>query len=151
MALLAKGTWVVVMDEERAITLENTGTVDRPHLTEVERIDAEPLSPYSDRPGRVYDIGKEQRSAMEQPDLDRTAGARLAARVVAHLKEVVGDRPLLITAPPQVLGAVRAELARQDALAGPTKLNLLGTFAKTLTGMPVAKLPPILQAALDEV
>ena len=151
MALLAKGTWVVVMDEERAIILENTGTVDRPHLQEIDRIAAEPLAPYSDRPGRVYDMGKEQRSAMEQPDLDRIAGARLAAHVVAHLKQVAADRPLMITAPPQVLGAVRAELARQDALAGPTKLNLLGSFAKTLTGMPVAKLPPILQAALDEV
>lgn len=151
MALLAKETWAVVMDEERAIILENTGTVDRPHLNEVERIAAEPLAPYSDRPGRVYDMGKDQRSAMEQPDIDRIAGARLAAHVVAHLKAVAGDRPLLIAAPPQVLGAVRAELARQDALAGPGKLNLLVSFAKTLTGMPVAKLPPILQAALDEV
>jgi protein required for attachment to host cells len=151
MALLAKGTWAVVMDEERVIILENTGTVDRPHLTEVERIAAEPLAPYSDRPGRVYDMGKDQRSAMEQPDLDRIAGARLAASLVAHLKQVAGTRPILIAAPPQVLGAVRAELARQDALSGPGKLHLLGSFAKTLTGMPVAKLPPILQAALDEV
>lgn len=151
MALLAKGTWAVVMDEERAIILENTGTVERPHLTEVERIAAEPLAPYSDRPGRVYDMGKDQRSAMEQPDLDRIAGARLAAQVVGHLKQVAGDRPLLITAPPQVLGAVRDEMERQDALAGPSGLTLLGTFAKTLTGMPTAKLPPILQAALDGV
>lgn len=151
MALLAKGTLVIVMDEERAILLENTGTVDRPHLQEIDRIAAEPLAPYSDRPGRVYDMGKEQRSAMEQPDLDRIAGARLAAHVVAHLKQVAQGRPLMITAPPQVLGAVRAELARQDALTGPGKLNLLGSFAKTLTGMPVTKLPAILQAALDEV
>lgn len=148
---MAKGTWAVLMDEVRAIILENVGTVDRPYLQEVERIAAEPLAPYSDRPGRVYDTGKDQRSAMEQPDIDRIAGERLAAHVVAHLKKVAGARPIVIAAPPQVLGAVRAELTRQDAMAGPTKLNLLCTFAKTLTGLPVTKLPPILQAALDEV
>jgi protein required for attachment to host cells len=151
MALLAKGTWAVVMDEERAIILENTGTVDRPHMQEVERIAAEPLARYSDRPGRVHESTGDQRSAMEMPDLDRIAGARLAAHVVTHLKKVAGDRPVLIAAAPQVLGAVRAELNRQDALAGHGKLNLLGTIPKTLTGMPASKLPPILHAALDEV
>jgi protein required for attachment to host cells len=151
MALLAKGTWAVVMDEERAIVLENTGTVDQPHLSEVERIAAEPLAAYSDRPGRMHDVGKEQRSAMEQPDLDRIAGERLAARLVGHLKEMAGTRALVIAASPQMLGAVRAELDRQDALVGPAKLNLLCTLPKTLTGMPVAKLPPILQHALDAV
>ena len=151
MALLAKGTWVLVMDEERAILLENGGTVDAPNLHEVERMAAEPLAPYSDRPGRAYDVGKNQRSAMEQPDLDRLGGERLAAQVVAHLRKVAGDRPLVIAAPPQVLGAVRDELDRQGALSGPAKLNLLCTLDKTLTGHPPAKLPPILQAALDGV
>lgn len=151
MALLAKGTWVLVMDEERAILLENGGTVDAPHLHEVERMAAEPLAPYSDRPGRAFDAAKQQRSAMEQPDLDRLAGERLAAQVVAHLREVAGDRPLVIAAPPQMLGAVREELDRQGALSGPVRLNLLCTLDKTLTGHPPARLPPILQTALDRV
>lgn len=151
MALLAKGTWAVVMDEERAIILENGGTVDAPRLHEVERMAGEPLAPYSDRPGRAHDAAKDQRSAMEQPDLDRLAGERLAARVVDHLRKVAGDRPLVLSAPPQVLGALRDELERQGALHGPARLNLLCTMDKTLTGMPVAKLPPILQAALDGV
>lgn len=151
MALLAKGTWVVVMDEERAIILENGGTVEDPRLHEAERIEGVPLAPYSDRPGRAYDAAKQQRSAMEQPDLDRLGGERLAAQVVDHLKRVAGDRPLVIAAPPQVLGAVRDALERQGALSGPAKLNLLCTLDKTLTGMPVAKLPPILQTALDGV
>lgn len=151
MALLAKGTWVIVMDEERAILLENSGTVDHPHLYEVERIAAEPLAPYSDRPGRVFDAAKHQRSAMEQPDLDRIIGERLAAEVVAHLRKVAGDRPLVIAAPPQLLGAMRDEMDRQGALSGPLRLNLMCTLPKTLTGMPVAKLTPILQTALDTV
>lgn len=151
MALLAKGTWVLVMDEERAILMENGGTVDDPHLHEVERMEAEPVAPYSDRPGRSHDVGKNQRSALEQPDIDRLAGERLAAQVVAHLRKIAGDRPLMIAAPPQLLGAVREELNRQGALSGPAKLNLLCTLDKTLTGHPPTKLPPILQAALDRV
>ena len=151
MALLAKGTWAIVMDEERAIILENTGTVDRPHLQEVDRIEAEPPAPYSDRPGRMHDVGKDHRSAMETPDLDRIGGERLAAQVVGQLKKVAGTRPVMIAAAPQVLGAVRAELDRQDAVTGPAKINLLCTIPKTLTGMAPSKLPPILQAALDEV
>ena len=151
MALLAKGTWVVVMDEARAILLENSGTAESAHLHEIERIEGEPLAPYSDRPGRVFDAAKHQRSAMEPPDLDRIMGERLAAGVVAHLRKVAGDRPLVIAAPPQVLGALRDEMDRQGALSGPKRLNLLCTLNKTLTGMPVAKLPPILQTALDAV
>jgi protein required for attachment to host cells len=151
MALLAKGTWAVVMDEERAIVLENIGTVEHPQFQEVERLSAVPLAPYSDRPGRAHESVGQQRSAMEQPDLDRIAGARLAADVVAHLRKVSGTRPLVIGAPPHLLGAVRDELARQGALSGPAKLNLLCTLDKTLTGHPPAKLPPILQAALDAV
>lgn len=151
MALLAKGLWAVVMDEERAIILENGGTVDEPRLHEVERIEGAPLAPYSDRPGRAYDAGKLQRSAMEQPDIDRLAGERLAAQVVEHLRKVAGDRPLVIAAAPQVLGAVRGELERQGATGGPARLNLLCTLDKVLTGMPATKLPPILQAALDGV
>lgn len=151
MALLAKGTWAVVMDEERAIILENGGTVEDPRLHEVERIEGTPLAPYSDRPGRAYDAGKQQLSAMEQPDLDRLAGERLAAQVVEHLRNVAGSRAMVIAAPPPVLGAVRDELHRQGALSGPAKLNLLCTLDKTLTGMPMTKLPPILQKALDGV
>lgn len=151
MALLAKGVWAIVMDEEQAIILENGGTVERPDLAEVARIEAEPLAGYSDRPGRAYDAAKQQRSAMELPDLDRLAGERLAARVVEHLRRRAGARTMVIAAPPQLLGAVRGELERQGALSGPARLNVLCTLDKTLTGMPVAKLPPILQAALDGV
>lgn len=39
----------------------------------------------------------------------------------------------------------------RGALAGPARLNLLCTLDKTLTGHPPAKLPPILQTALDRV
>jgi protein required for attachment to host cells len=151
MALLTKGTWAVVMDQDRAIILENGGTVDHPALSEVDRIEGDPVIPYSDRPGRVHDVGKEQRSAMELPDLDRIAGEKLAARVVEHLRKVAGARPVVIAAPPQLLGAVRAELNRQGALSGPERVNLVCTLDKTLTGMPATKLPPILQTALDKV
>lgn len=149
MTLLAKGTWILAMDEEKAILMENGGTVDTPRLHEMERMEAIPPAPYSDRPGRAYDSGKQQKSAMEQPDLDRIMGERLAAEVVAHLRKVAGDRPLVIAAPPHLLGAVRAELDRQSALTGPEKLNLICMLDKTLTSMPLTKLPPILQAALD--
>ncbi|MEY4981758.1 MAG: hypothetical protein RIR62_24 [Pseudomonadota bacterium] len=151
MALLAKGMLAVLMDQDRAILFENVGTVDDPALHEVGRIEAEPIAPYSDRPGRVFDAAKHQRSAMELPDPDRIAGARLAADVVAHLKRHAGGRALLIAAPPQLLGAVRAELERQGALSGPAPLKLLCTLDKTLTGKPPAKLPAILQTALDGI
>lgn len=151
MALLTKGIWVVVMDQEGALIIENGGTVDAPSLHEVERIEGEPLAPYSDRPGRMFDSAKDQRSAMEQPDLARLAAERLAAKVVEHLRRVAGTRPLVIAAPPQLLGAVRTELDRQGAFTGPSGLNLLCTLDKTLTGTPLQKLPPILQAALDKV
>jgi protein required for attachment to host cells len=151
MALLTKGTWVVVMDQEHAILYENDGTVDAPALRELERMQAEPLAPYSDRPGRVYDNGKEQRSAMEQPDVERLAGERLAARVVEHLRKVAGAHPLVIAAPPQLLGVVRAELDRQGSTSGPNRLHVVCTVPKTLTGIAPAKLSPILTTALEAV
>lgn len=151
MALLTKGIWAVVMDQDRALILESGGTVDAPALREVQTIEGEPVIPYSDRPGRMYDTGKEQRSALELPDLDRQAGERLAAKLVEHLRGAAGSRALVIAAPPQLLGAVRAELDKQGALTGPSALNLLCTLDKTLTGLPLPKLVPILQTALARV
>lgn len=148
MALLTKGTWIVVADEERAIFLENTGDTRDPKLSVIARMEAEPVAERSDRPGRMADNGPGQKSAMEQPDYDRIQGARLAADLVASLTKRLSkgafDR-LVVAAPPQVLGAIRDEM--DDAL----RATILAQISKTLTKHPLPKLAEVVVAEIDPV
>ena len=106
MALLAKGTWVVLVDGEKALICENTGTTRAPRLRLHAKM-AQALEPNremaTDRPGRMPDNGRNQRSAMEETDLNRQAKERFVADVAARLNRLAGKTEvgrMVIAAPP---------------------------------------------------
>lgn len=145
MAMLTKGTWVVVADSERAMVLENAGDTRKPDLRQVDRLEAVEVAEASDRPGRMNDNGPGQKSAMEQPDFGRLSADGLAADVVAYLvkKAAMGSfERLVLVAPPQVLGAIRG--CMDDAL----RARVSAELPKTLTGHPLAKIGELVAEAL---
>ena len=140
MALLAKGTWVVLVDGEKALICENTGTTRAPRLRLHAKM-AQELEPNrelaTDRPGRMPDPGKGQRSAMEETDFNRQAKERFAAEVAGRLNRLAGKveiARMVIAAPPQLLSILRDDL--DDGLRG----RVIAELPKTLTQHPLSEL-----------
>ena len=140
MALLAKGTWVVLLDGEKALICENTGTTRAPRLRLHAKM-AQELEPQrelaTDRPGRMPDTGRNQRSAMEATDFNRQAKERFAAEVAERVNRLA-DRAeiarLVIAAPPQLLSVLR------DGLNGGVRGRVIAELPKTLTQHPLSAL-----------
>ena len=140
MALLAKGTWVVLVDGEKALICENIGTTRAPRLRLHAKM-AQDLEPQrelaTDRPGRMPDPGKNQRSAMEETDFNRQAKERFAAEVADRVNRLAAKTEvgrMVIAAPPQLLSVLRGEL--NGALRG----RLIAELPKTLTQHPLSEL-----------
>ena len=144
MKRLIKGAWVVVADEGKALVLTNAGDALTPVLTLAERLETADLLAESDRSARGRD--HRQHETVEPPDYHRMAGATLAAAVAARLRRAQAEGALaavVLVAPPQMLGALRAALG--DSLEGRT----LAAIAKTLTGHPLPKIAAILAEDLS--
>lgn len=140
MALLAKGTWVVVADGEKALICENVGTPRAPRLRLHARM-AQELAPdrelSADRPGRMPDPGPGQRSAMEETDYHRQAKERFAAEVAERLNRLAERAELsrvVVAAPPQSLAILRAGLS--PAVAD----RVIAELPKTLTQHPLGRI-----------
>lgn len=140
MALLAKGTWVVIADGEKALICENTGTPQEPKLSLHAKMEQE-LAPdrdlAADRPGRMADPGEGQRSAMEATDHHRQSKDRFAAEVGAKVSALLaraGAQRLVLIAPPHSLPLLRA------ALSPAVAATVIAALPKTLTQQPLADL-----------
>ena len=140
MALLAKGTWVVLVDGEKALICENTGTQRAPRLRLHAKM-AQELEPNremaADRPGRMPDNGRNQRSAMEETDFNRQAKERFVAEVAARVNRLAGKTEIgrmVVAAPPQLLSVLRDEL--DEGLRG----RVIAELPKTLTQHPLSEL-----------
>jgi protein required for attachment to host cells len=146
--LLAKGIWIVVADGEKALVLENRGTVGAPDLALVFRAEAPEVIEASDRPGRMADVGPGHRSAMEQPDFHRLTAETFAGDLVEALAARAGAgamNKLVLAAPPQVLGALR------DAMPESLAKVVVAEIDKTLTRHPVPKIAEIVAAEIDSL
>ena len=147
--LLAKGAWVVVADGEKALILENVGDMKAPQLRLVARDEADLEIPGAAtfQPGTVHESGPgSRRSALEMPDYARLAGERFAADLVATLSRAARAgrfSRLVLAAPPQVLGALRAAM-RADLGA-----TVVAEVPKTLTNHPIAKIAELIAAEID--
>lgn len=123
-----KTCWIVVADEEKALLLENRGTATSPVLHLVQRIDSSDLLSAQDRSARDRDHSQD---TSQTQDYHRMAGGTLAAAVAGQLDRARVDQAfgqLVLVAPPQVLGALRA------ALGEPLRAEVLAELPKTLTG-----------------
>lgn len=151
MLFLTTGTWVVVADGAKALLLENTGTAEAPQLRVVEKmaIDNPPTREQgTDQPGRMDGPGGAPRSAMEQTDFHRLAEEGFARDLAAGLGarlEAGEMKRLVLAAPPQMLGSLRAAMG--PALAG----AVVAELPKTLTGHPTPEIARIVAAELAAI
>jgi protein required for attachment to host cells len=149
MALLAKGSWVVVADGAKALICENTGTPRAPRLR-VHHRRTQTLAPardlVTDRPGRMPDPGPGQRSAMEATDHHRIAKERFAADLAERVNALMARQPegrLVILAPPQLLAVLR------DGLDPEAACRLIAALPRTLTQLPLSQLGGAVVALID--
>lgn len=151
MALLAKGTWIVVADGEKALLLENQGTPAAPKLQLHEKFEQEapPTRELgTDRPGRMPDPGKSQLSAMEETDLQRVMKERFVAELAERVNTLVAKgkvSKLVLAAPPQSLGVLRSHLSAAASAA------VIASLSKTLTHHTVEKIGTVVAADIDQL
>ena len=144
-------TWILVADGARARVLLNTGRGDG--VTELPDFTVECEHPPSgdimaDREGRSFDSHGEGRHAMERPsDPHRSAKKVFAGTLATMLAEQAArnsfDR-LVIVAPPQMLGDLRA------ALSPNVRDKVHAELGKDLTHVPDHDLMPHLAEVLAD-
>lgn len=134
---LSTGAWVVVANGEKALILENRGTIAHPDLAVVRRMqqDNPPNREQgTDAPGRLYDGGPNQRSAVGETDWHRLAQDRFAKDAAALLYAQMNAnrfREVVLVAAPRILGELRKELHPEVAD------RVIGELPKDLTSHPV--------------
>lgn len=149
MATLKQGTWVVVADSEKALFLRNLTDHQNPNLDLFERESQEnppDREQSANRPGRMPDTGKNQRSAMDDTDWHELAKERFAADLsdILYAKAHDGafDR-LIIVASPEVLGNLREGLHKEVAD------RVIAEIPKTLTNHPIDQIEKLVKRELD--
>lgn len=146
MAALEQGTWVIIADGEKALVMENITDAQDPNLVvvSVEETDAPNAKP-TDRAGRRYDGGPNQKSAVEE-DHWKAHAKSLFVQDVANLLNRRGlkgaFKRLVLVASPHVLGLLRRRL-HSDVLA-----KVVAEVDKTLTNHPLHKVEKILSTRL---
>ncbi|MEX0310256.1 MAG: host attachment family protein [Tateyamaria sp.] len=149
MAKLDQGTWVVVMDSEKALFLRNLTDQQDPNLevTDIEQQEnPADIDQSANRPGRINDGGPGHKSAMDDTDWHELAKERFA-KDLADMLYADAHRgafeKLVLVASPQVLGVVRDEMHKEVAD------KVIGEIPKTLTNHPVYEIEKIVKAELE--
>lgn len=144
------GTWVLVLDGEKALVLENVATAAAPNLQVVRKEEQEnppDREQKSDRAGRQVDSAGSQVSAMEETDFHRLEKERFADQMAEYLYLAAHrgryDR-LILVAGPQILGALRPKLHAEVAS------RVVAEVPKTLTNHPIGKIEKVLVAELAD-
>ena len=146
MLFLTTGTWVVVADGAKALLLENTGTAEAPQLRVVEKmaIDNPPTREQgTDQAGRMSGPGGA--SVMGGTDFHRLAEEGFARKLAEALEARVAAgevKRLVLAAPPQMLGSLRAAMGPALAEA------VVAELPKTLTGHPLPEIGKLVAAEL---
>jgi len=114
------GTWILVADAARAriFQVEDKGKSLKTtwqHESAASTVPSRDIA--SDRPGRTFDRAGEGRHAKEPPtDPARYEKERFAREVAQHLdleRKVNSFHKLIVVAPPQFLGDLRASMSSQ--------------------------------------
>ncbi|WP_162792055.1 host attachment family protein, partial [Pseudosulfitobacter sp. DSM 107133] len=149
MAKLAKGTWIVVTDSEKALFMRNLTDLQDPNfeVTDTEQQDNPSDSAQSaNRPGRMQDGGMNQRSALDDTDWHELAKDRFAKDLSDLLYKAAHKGlfdKLVIVASPQVLGVLR------DDMHVEVTSKIVAEIPKTLTNHPVHEIEQIVKHALE--
>ncbi len=149
MTRLSAGTWVLVADGEKALFLRNDLDAQDPDLN-VQQLKQQENPPdreqSANRPGRKYDTGFQQRSAMEDTDWHELAKERFADELAEILYKRVhaGEfERLVIVSPPTVLGEIRQKMHKEVAAA------VVAEIPKTLTNHPIDKIEKLVKQELE--
>lgn len=135
-------TWIVVADGARAHIVRQIGTgTPLQSVPGQDFINPEPQRTRArgtDRPGRAFDsAGVGHRHGVEQVDWHRFEKKKFARSIAEHLEHAAEARAfdkLVLVAPPETLGEIRANLGKHgNARVG-------GQVAKDLTQVPVPDL-----------
>lgn len=147
--MLKAKTIALVADGEKALFLRNAGTKLEPQLEPI-RVETQELEEnrevYTDRAGRMYDGGKEQKSAMEQTDYKQIERGRFAEEMAGILSRMLQRKDferLIIAAPPSVLGELRPRLHKTVEAA------VVAEVAKDFTNMPIGEVQNKLFKSLE--
>jgi protein required for attachment to host cells len=141
-------TWVAVLDGQKALLLENTGTDLKPDLTVLSKevLDNPPTREQgTDRPGRYPDSGEGQRSAVQTTDWHEMAEADFAKEFAERLNKAAYHKRfdrLVLVAPPKVLGDLRAAVT--DTLSQ----RIVAEVRHDLTNHPVPEIAEHVKSAL---
>jgi protein required for attachment to host cells len=146
MARLENGTWVLVLDGEKALILRNTTDAQDPSL-EVVRKEEQDNPPdreqKTDRAGRHYDWGGPgTKSAFEETDYHRLEKERFAEQMADILYKAAHRNRferLVIVAGPQILGALRPALHKE------VTARVVAEIPKTVTGHPMDQIEKLLK------
>lgn len=151
MVALSQGTWVIIADGEKALFMENITDADDPNLVVVSVEEQEPVPDDrkpTDRAGRRFDGGPNQKSAVEEATW-KTHAKSLFVQDVANLLNRKGLKGaysrLILVASPRVLGLLRRRL-HSEVLA-----KVVAEVDKTLTNHPLDKVEHILRQRLAAV
>jgi protein required for attachment to host cells len=143
-------TWIVVADGARAHVLKNEGIGKglEPVTDLVSATQHRPARELgTDKPGRTFESASAARHAMEpRVDWHRFEKHRFAGDMAAMLNQQARDKAferLVLVAPPEILGVLRAEL--DDA----TRKLITGELAKDLTHEPIHGLPERLREVVN--
>lgn len=143
---LGNKVWVLVADGEKALFFENTGNQVTPVfkvIRELEQENPPTREQGASPPGRMYDTGPNQKSAMEQTDWHRLAEERFAKDAAELLRKYALNnrfKEIVLCAAPRVLGELRKEIHPEVAA------RIIGEVPKTLTNHPVDQIERILNA-----
>ncbi|MDR7125157.1 host attachment protein [Pseudotabrizicola sp. 4114] len=137
MTMITRGCWIVVVDGDGAVILENAGTVPAPDLRLIDRIETPKCDSTSEQ-----DDGARPAEASDRARLAETAMvAMLMTRLAFAVRQSRTSR-LAIAAPPHLLEAIRTRL--DDNLRGRVVMML----PKTLTGHPLEKIVSVMNDAM---
>jgi protein required for attachment to host cells len=139
MVLKKAVTWIVIADGNRAHVVRQVG-VGKP----LEAVPGEDfLNPEpqrtrdlgTDKPGRAFDSnGLGQRHGYEQIDWHRFEKQKFAKTIAEHLERAAETKAfdkLVLVAPPEILGELRANLGKHGMA------KIAGTIGKDLTHVPI--------------
>ena len=136
-AKLKNNGWLVIADGEKALFLRNEGDEKFPNLKvfrELEHANPPTHDQGTDQPGRFTDGSGPHRSAVEATDWHRVEKRNFAREIAERLHRNASKgafSELVIVAPPQILGDLRKELAKD------VETRIVAEIAKDLTKHPV--------------
>lgn len=149
MARLKNGTWVVIADGEKALILENVTDGEDPYLVVRKKREEENPPAHeqgADKPGRMPDVGRGHRSALDDTDWHQLQKERFAADLADLLyAEAHKGRfeHLVLVASPNILGELRDNLHKEVAD------KIVAEIDKTLTNHPVDEIEKIVTQELE--